>query len=426
MNTSPLKYLATILTCGAMVAAAGDLSAQTQPNEFSQLTARPLPPLPAASPGQLAPSAKITQSQFSAPVDSDGGRWQPKTLFTIQSPPVPPNYNVKARIIRPGAAELVSPPEPPQLKETQQNAQLISSPFNATTVPQTNETPLPAFGAARLAQRPESPFAQPTVARPTGAENKNDKGEFLVSFQNIGGTANTEPALDPPAANLDAAEGLATELPDSIAVDPESFDDLESNELESNELESDELESGELEPGDDNAVQDKDRQPENLDDLDEDLDGDDLDDDTEVDEDLEDDLQPEPRQFGVWPKKSIQEVRADVRNFGEAVPADESNALIASTQRYYRGSAKTEKVFAWAAPRIRHQPLYFEDAQLERYGQTKGLIKQPFVSGFKFFRDAALLPLNAAIDCPGSCDGPLGFCRPGSSESCSGCSQCQR
>lgn len=132
------------------------------------------------------------------------------------------------------------------------------------------------------------------------------------------------------------------------------------------------------------------------------------------------------RVFGTWPKKSMREVNTDVRPSSAAVPKDQSSVLSNSSQRFYNGQANSEKVFAWAAPNIRHQPLYFEDASLERYGQTKGIIKQPFASAFEFLRDSALLPLNASIDCPYSCDTPLGFARPGSQGTECGCQQCQR
>lgn len=149
-----------------------------------------------------------------------------------------------------------------------------------------------------------------------------------------------------------------------------------------------------------------------------------MDDDSMDDGDRDND-RPVARQFGTWPSKSMAMVNIDVRDFGQAVPDDESNILNTSSPRYYNSDVKTHKVFAWTAPNIRHQPLYFEDASLERYGQTKGIVKQPFVSAFEFFRDAALLPLNASIDCPHACDTPLGFSRPGSPRTgdC-GCQKC--
>lgn len=130
------------------------------------------------------------------------------------------------------------------------------------------------------------------------------------------------------------------------------------------------------------------------------------------------------RTFGTWPQKSIREVRIDPRDFGDQVPADSSASLFANVNASTSSIAATYKLFAWAAPDIRHQPLYFEDVSLERYGQTKGLIKQPFVSAGKFLADASLLPLRAYRDHPQTCDTPLGFCRPGASSNRCPCEQC--
>ncbi len=441
MKTSPLTYLAALLVGGAMLAG-GKVSAQVHETEFS---ARPLPPLPTTTVGQRHSNNTQTQAQT---VDSaiGRGRQQYRTLFTIESPPVPPGYDASARIVRPATnaalrrnfrvvdeatnpaaafndalmtklkgkggaglvassttsnpksklehrtGELTAVPEPAE----QETSELISSSaFPVKVESQENLNPLPAVSTVRVAGLPQQLREQ----------NENEPEAFFVAVQNMAPNGNLEPVLDAvpdapvpnsPAKDIDVAEISQSTIGDEISIDPDSFKELKSEDGDSDigEAEDNGGEDGELE----------------TDDL----------------EEEDDDLQPEPRQFGVWPKKSMQEVSADIRNFYGEVPADESGALIASTQRFYRDSAKTEKVFAWAAPKIRYQPLYFEDAQLERYGQTKGLIKQPFVSGFKFFRDAALLPVNASIDCPGSCDGPLGFCRPGSPCGDSGCSSCQR
>jgi len=74
---------------------------------------------------------------------------------------------------------------------------------------------------------------------------------------------------------------------------------------------------------------------------------------------------------------------------------------------------RSPNVFAWAAPNITYKPLYFEDVALERYGQTHGFIKQPWVSGIRYLKSAVFLPYFSLYDPVDSCDGPLGYCRPG-------------
>jgi len=134
--------------------------------------------------------------------------------------------------------------------------------------------------------------------------------------------------------------------------------------------------------------------------------------------------QPSPHRAVTWARKPIMELRMDIRELHSVSPADRANELnygMGDWTQFYA----TPKVFAWAAPDIRYQPLYFEDVALERYGQTldgdtlacnarpwRDL--QPWRSGYHFFKSAALLPHQMWHQPPKSCDYPLGFYRPGS------------
>ena len=170
-----------------------------------------------------------------------------------------------------------------------------------------------------------------------------------------------------------------------------------------------------------------------VDDVDEDLESSKADDDVgdldladeesadELDYDEDDDSPIARPEFGKWPSKSIREVRLDVTETGTEAPQDRANALFKSSRRLDGSIAAREKVFAWAAPNISYQPLYFEDVALERYGQTAGLVKQPFVSAGRFLADRQFLGTRALRDCPQSCDSPLGFCRPGSPSTAANC-----
>lgn len=107
-------------------------------------------------------------------------------------------------------------------------------------------------------------------------------------------------------------------------------------------------------------------------------------------------------------------LRINIAETSSEAPEDESNQLVISAS----GDsliAPSEKRFAWAAPDIRYQPLYFEDVALERYGQTPcGCeLRQTALSAAHFFKSAALLPYQMIEQDPHSCDWPLGFCRPG-------------
>ena len=131
---------------------------------------------------------------------------------------------------------------------------------------------------------------------------------------------------------------------------------------------------------------------------------------------LSDRIIQEPNKI-VWPSKAINETVIDIRLGGdERVPADRSGELAGQWEEESR--VVSDKLFAWAAPDIRYQPLYFEDVALERYGQTFPPARQSIASGVHFFKSAALRPLQMWHDHPYDCDHPLGFCRPGNRTPC--------
>lgn len=77
--------------------------------------------------------------------------------------------------------------------------------------------------------------------------------------------------------------------------------------------------------------------------------------------------------------------------------------------------------FNWVASCLAHNPLYFEEINLERYGYgcgcygpccTNGI--QSACSAAHFFATVPALPYMMAVDCPRDCDYTLGYYRPGS------------
>ncbi len=136
------------------------------------------------------------------------------------------------------------------------------------------------------------------------------------------------------------------------------------------------------------------------------------DDDLEEEEDS-DDRETSESDFASWPPKDIRSIRIDIRETHEALPPDRSYALINSSVSDWTLFAPNRKVFAWAAPNVRHQPLYFENVAHERYGADLGRRRQFVASAWHFTKSAALLPYSVYVDHPWSCDYPLGYCRPG-------------
>ncbi len=68
--------------------------------------------------------------------------------------------------------------------------------------------------------------------------------------------------------------------------------------------------------------------------------------------------------------------------------------------------------YSWEASAVAHNPLYFEDVNLERYGYTRGIL-QPLISGGRFFTSVVFLPYKIVAHPPGELIYPLGYARPG-------------
>ena len=79
--------------------------------------------------------------------------------------------------------------------------------------------------------------------------------------------------------------------------------------------------------------------------------------------------------------------------------------------QYTRGFA--QETFQWTAPGLAHLPLYFEDTPLERYGQSRRPVVQPFVSAARFYAQIPMLPYKMSLDPPCQPICTLGYERPG-------------
>lgn len=83
------------------------------------------------------------------------------------------------------------------------------------------------------------------------------------------------------------------------------------------------------------------------------------------------------------------------------------------TDQTYPGRLLPESVFAYTASNVFHNPLYFEDVQLERYGHTYHHLIQPFDSVGLFGLQLLGLPAQMTIDPICKKMYPLGYYRPG-------------
>ena len=95
-----------------------------------------------------------------------------------------------------------------------------------------------------------------------------------------------------------------------------------------------------------------------------------------------------------------------------AAPVPLPPAPFTDTYASLTGRAFQAHFASWNAHRFHHRPLYFEEVNLERYGNRRRF--QELASGAHFFTSALLLPYQLGDQPPGSCVSTLGHERPGS------------
>ncbi|QDT31091.1 hypothetical protein [Thalassoglobus polymorphus] len=114
--------------------------------------------------------------------------------------------------------------------------------------------------------------------------------------------------------------------------------------------------------------------------------------------------------------KTLQQISINITPPPGKLPPDRAaerfkkltaQAHIPGTHRLWNGTS-----FYWDASLLNHQPLYFEDVNLERHGFSHGCW-QPFVSGAKFFSRIPALPYLMTAEPPQETHYTLGESRPG-------------
>ena len=214
----------------------------------------------------------------------------------------------------------------------------------------------------------------------------------------------TEPAQQTAFENASSRRRVNNPLapPKQQQADPSETDELKLNSAPEPDDSDEEMDSDDIDDSD-TASEASDLT----------LDDDDSDDD-ETGEDDSGDQQIKPDAGPAVISTDTRSLRVNIAETNDTAPEDQSNQLMAQSQGH--AQIPSEKRFAWAAPDIRYQPLYFENVPHERYGQTpEGCeLRQTVLSTVHFFGSAALLPYKLIDQHRHSCDGPLGFCRPGS------------
>jgi hypothetical protein len=115
--------------------------------------------------------------------------------------------------------------------------------------------------------------------------------------------------------------------------------------------------------------------------------------------------------------RPITEIQLDVSLPQGEAPEDLAASVFEEAGTLYQPSGSSRPwplyVFWWEAPATCHQPLYFEEVNLERYGYRHGLA-QPVLSAAHFFGTVPALPYLIAAEPPRECVYTLGHYRPGS------------
>jgi hypothetical protein len=110
--------------------------------------------------------------------------------------------------------------------------------------------------------------------------------------------------------------------------------------------------------------------------------------------------------------RSLAQIRVGMQLEGKELPPDCSGDVF---QGKHPAVALSDSIteFNWAAINFFHQPLYFDDTPLERYGQSICPHFQPVISGGRFVLTLPIMPYKIGYDHPYDCVSILGHYRPG-------------
>lgn len=121
----------------------------------------------------------------------------------------------------------------------------------------------------------------------------------------------------------------------------------------------------------------------------------------------------------IFSTKSLDQIRVDSNPPTGETPADQSTTVFDLGQPislHSRGWMPAE--YHWLAAEYIHQPLYFDDVVLERYGQSISPALQPLISGRRFFATIPLMPARLLVHHPYDPAYSYGYFRPGSPTPC--------
>lgn len=121
----------------------------------------------------------------------------------------------------------------------------------------------------------------------------------------------------------------------------------------------------------------------------------------------------------LW-EKPLAEIRLEIIPATRNVPPDRSVEFFPPDQPVPGGDSRgwVHRDFYWVAPNLAHQPIYFQNVPLERYGQSLCPLLQPVLSGAHFFATVPTIPYQMRLNRPYEMVYTLGQYTPGSPAPC--------
>jgi hypothetical protein len=121
---------------------------------------------------------------------------------------------------------------------------------------------------------------------------------------------------------------------------------------------------------------------------------------------------------GPWSAKPLSSVYIGMPRDDERLPPDCAQDIFQPSTGDQRPRFESTQLFTWQPTNMFHQPTYFDDVPLERYGQTSHPHWQPVISGVRFFLTFPVLPYKMGVDRPCDCITTLGHAPAGSCAPC--------
>jgi hypothetical protein len=128
-------------------------------------------------------------------------------------------------------------------------------------------------------------------------------------------------------------------------------------------------------------------------------------------------LMPPPKELLQRGLQPLPAALPDTKPPSGLLPVDASLVVFdteATQKADHRDDGWTPIGYGWMASGLRHRPLYFEDAMLERHGQARHPLVQPLASGTRFFLTVPVLPYAMTVNHPRETRHTLGHFRAGS------------